>query len=213
MQGQTAVRKQVAVRQIMKNRVEIWNVCAKLGNNRGKTKGILFESKTYLNGLNWWWLLINDFKNREFFCAKLRIPWQQAVVRTHDLAKQIIKIGGSRLYQVILEFFNTKSLSCCKYKVCGHNFDSQGLTTRAAATHHVRRILFPVQAIKSRHCSLKLNLQLSSLWGKKLAARPCRAYYGEIFVVNGKQSVVQNLISWFSTCKNARATQADVNLK
>jgi len=59
------------------------------------------------------------------------------------------------------------------------------------------------------------NHQLSSLWKKNSAARPGgpgRTYFGKIFVINGEQSVVRELILWFCTCKIASATQADVNL-
>ena len=44
------------------------------------------------------------------------------------------------------------------------------------------------------------NHQLSSLWKKNSAARPGgpgRTYFGKIFVINGEQSVVRDLILWF----------------
>ncbi len=59
------------------------------------------------------------------------------------------------------------------------------------------------------------NPQLCSLWKNKSATRPgCPVwtYFGKAFVINGKQSVVRDLILWFCTCEIARATQADVHL-
>jgi hypothetical protein len=69
------------------------------------------------------------------------------------------------------------------------------VTTYAATTH-------PVQAIKSRHCSLNFESPAVQSLEKKSAALPggpCPTYYGEKIVINGKQSVVQELIFWFCT--------------
>jgi hypothetical protein len=44
------------------------------------------------------------------------------------------------------------------------------------------------------------------------AGGPGRTYFGKIFVINGEQSVVRELILWFHTCKIARATQAELLL-
>jgi hypothetical protein len=82
------------------------------------------------------------------------------------------------------------------------------VTTYAATTH-------PVQAIESRHCSLNFKSPAVQSLKTKSAVRPGgpgQTYFGEIIVFNGKQSVLPDLILWFSTCKIARATQADVNL-
>ncbi len=82
------------------------------------------------------------------------------------------------------------------------------VTTYAATTH-------PVQAIKSRHCSLNFKSPaVQSLKNKSAAlpGGPCQTYFVKIFVINGEQSVVRELILWFRTGKIARATQADVNL-
>ena len=102
----------------------------------------------------------------------------KSVVRTPDPVQQIIKIGRKppirpwsfQHHWQVTELQQAKSL----------------VTTYAATTH-------PVQAKTSNH-------QLSSLWKKKLAARPgcpCQTYFGQIFVINGKQSVVRELILWF----------------
>jgi hypothetical protein len=67
------------------------------------------------------------------------------------------------------------------------------VTTYAATT-------YPVQAIKSRHCSLKFESPAVQSLEKKSAAQPgCpgRTYFGKIYVINGKQSVVRELILWF----------------
>ena len=82
-------------------------------------------------------------------------------------------------------------------------------------TQHALTTTQPVQAIESRHCSLNFESPAVQSLKNKSAARlggPGQTYFGKIFVINGEQSVVLELILWFRTCKIARATQADVNL-
>ena len=124
----------------------------------------------------------------------------KSVVRTPDPVQQIIKIRRKppipscpwifRHHWQVTELQQAKSL----------------VTTYAATTH-------PVQAIKSRHCSLNFESPAVQSLGKRSAARPggpCLTYFGKIIVIDGEQSVVRELIRW--SCKIARATQADVNL-
>ena len=126
----------------------------------------------------------------------------KSVVRTPDPVQQIIKIRRKppipscpwifRHHWQVTELQQAKSL----------------VTTCAATTH-------PVQAIKSRHCSLNFESPAVQSLKKKSAEQPggpCRTYFGKMFIINGEQSVVRELILWFCTCKNARATHADVNL-
>ena len=111
----------------------------------------------------------------------------KSVVRTPDPVQQIIKIRRKppipscpwifRHHWQVTELQQAKSL----------------VTTYAATTH-------PVQAIKSRHCSLNFESPAVQSLKKNSAARPgCpgRTYFGQIFVINGEQSVVRELILWF----------------
>ena len=67
---------------------------------------------------------------------------------------------------------------------------------------HTKSVVTTYAEVAERQVSLKKKK-------KKSAARPGRSYFGDIFVINGEQSVVQNLILWFSTCKTS---EPDVNL-
>ena len=148
---------------------------------------------------DWWFqeqgILLCQFENTLAMITK-------SVVRAPDPVQQIIKIGRKppipscpwifRHHWQVTELQQATSL----------------VTTYAATTH-------PVQAMKSRHCSLNFESSAVESLKKKSATRPGgpgRTYFGNIFAINGEQSVVLELILWLCTCKIARATQGDVNL-
>ena len=126
----------------------------------------------------------------------------KSVVRTPDPVQQIIKIWLKPPIPscpwIFRHHWQVTELQLAKLLV----------TTYVATTH-------PVQAIKLLHCNFKFTSPAVQSVKKKSAALPGgpgRTYFGIIFVINGEQSVVRELILWFSTCKTARATQAEVNL-
>ncbi len=127
----------------------------------------------------------------------------KSVVRTSDPVQQIIKIGRK------------PPIPSCPWIFRHHWQVTEMQQAKSLVTTHVATTTHPVQAIKSRHCSLNFESPAVQSLKKKSAARPGgpgRTYSGQIFVINGEQSVVRDLKFWFSTCKIARATQADVNL-
>ena len=127
----------------------------------------------------------------------------KSVVRTADPVQQIIRIGQKQPIPSRPWIFR-------------HHLqvtELQSLVSRWSQHMPQQHILYR----KTKHdiAVWTSNHQLSSLWKKNSAARPGgpgRTYFGKIFVINGEQSVVRELILWFCTCKIASATQADVNL-